>query len=588
PSPVARQYLSSQDGQYNPDLVRQTIRQMEKSRDPVQKKQAAQLLKYIEQMRVTEKFNSLLTHSINVPKWRIEKQNADNSQMAVISFVRKPYADIIDSTVKVTESEIKDYLSKHKDNFKQDESRSISYVAFSAAPNSSDSTAIKNDMAELAPKFRESTDPAQFLAANGNSVGFNDNYILGKNIQVPHADSIKQIADGAVYGPYLDQSNYVLAKMVGKKNMPDTVKVRHILIKVADRQKGQMRDDSTAKKLADSIMAAVAGGADFNQLVLTYSDDEGSKNNKGEYTFGSTSSLVKNFYETAFYEPVGTKKVVKGESDQYIGYHYMEVMEQRNFGTGYKIAYLFKPVLASAQTDNEASSLASKFAGDSPNEKAFNETFEKQWKPKGYNKGIAVDIKPSGFEIMGLGVSRSFVRSIYEAKRGEVLQPVKIGSNYVVAVVTEVNDEGTQSLAKARPQIEPLLRNRKKAELIKKQIGNITTLEDAATSLGKTIETDSLRITGGRAVAYESKITGAAFNPANKGKVVPEPIEGIGGVYVVRVDNVMATASTDNNVVEQRKAEIDRMRQQASSPYFSPLQALKEAATIKDKRSNRY
>ena len=141
---------------------------------------------------------------------------------------------------------------------------------------------------------------------------------------------------------------------------------------------------------------------------------------------------------------------------------------------------------------------------------------------------------------MGLGYSRQFVRNIYDASAGDVLKPERIDDSYVVAVVVEVLKEGTQSVAKARPQVEPLLMNKKKAELIKKKIGNITTLEAASTALNNSpIQTvDSVRMSsrsGATALSFEPRITGAAFNPANKGKIVMEALEGNSGVYVIRV-----------------------------------------------------
>jgi peptidyl-prolyl cis-trans isomerase D len=90
-------------------------------------------------MRLREKYTSLLANSAYVPKWMIEKMNADNSQLAAISYVNTPYFTIPDSAAKITDAEIEDYISQHKDQFKQEESRSIAYVTFDAAPNSADS-----------------------------------------------------------------------------------------------------------------------------------------------------------------------------------------------------------------------------------------------------------------------------------------------------------------------------------------------------------------------------------------------------------------------------------------------------------------
>jgi peptidyl-prolyl cis-trans isomerase D len=142
------------------------------------------------------------------------------------------------------------------------------------------------------------------------------------------------------------------------------------------------------------------------------------------------------------------------------------------------------------------------------------------------------------------------------------------------------------SVAKARPTAEPVLRNKKKAELLKQKVGKVTTLEAAATALGgKQIETvDSIRISGNNAsLGYEPRVTGAIFNPANKGKVVGEALEGQSGVFVVRVDNVTATAVTAGSVADQRKAQAEQKKGLAN-----PISALKNAATIKDYREKHY
>jgi peptidyl-prolyl cis-trans isomerase D len=197
-------------------------------------------------------------------------------------------------------------------------------------------------------------------------------------------------------------------------------------------------------------------------------------------------------------------------------------------------------------------------------------------------------------DIQGLGASRTFVKEIYKAKQGDVLQPERIGDNYVVAVVTEINEEGTQSVAKARISVEPLLRNKKKAEQIKQKIGKPTTLEAAASVLGKQIETvDSLRMSGASvspSFRNEPKITGAAFNPANRDKVVPEAMDGTQGVYVIRVDNVTATAVANANVAEQRSRMYQQMKQYVENPRSPayPANALKKAATITDRRATHY
>lgn len=594
PEDLRRQF-TDESGQYNAQLASQQINATLKSGSAEQKASISSYINQLKFIRMTDKYKSMLVNSMNFPRWLLEKQNADNSQMAAISVVRKPYTEISDSSVKVTDKEIEDYISKHKKDFKQDESRSISYVTFSAAPSAADSARVRTEMLALKEEMLNTSDLETFLAGQGAKDKFYDSYISGSTIQIPNKDSIFKIPVGTAYGPYIDGNGYSIAKLIGVRQIPDTVKVRHILISTMtiDQQTGQstvVRDSATAKALADSVQRIIAAGENFDSVVVKLSEDQGSKEKGGVYETGS-GQMVPPFNDFMFTRPVGSKGVVKTD----FGYHYMEVMAQKGSTTGYKIAYVSKPVIASSETDDDARNAASQFAAQSRDEKSFNENYEKELKPRGINKGVAVDIKPSSAQIATLGFSRALVRQVYEAKRGEVIQPERVGSDYVVALVTEVNEEGTQSVAKARNSVEPLLRNKKKAEVIKKQLGAITSLDAVASTWGKQIEpVDSLRMFGNQAtiVSYEPKVIGAAFNPNNRGKVVNEAIEGAQGVYVVRVDNVTATALGDANVAEQRNTRYQqamvRLQQMTMQGMDPVLSVLREAATIKDNRSKHF
>jgi peptidyl-prolyl cis-trans isomerase D len=591
PQDLKQQFTDEKTGQYNALLAKQQIDQMLKSKQTSQeqKDQFNQYIGQLELMRLNEKYNALLTNSANFPKWLIEKQNADNSQLATVSIVRDFYTSIPDSAVKITDKEIEDYISKRKDEYKQAENRSIAYVTFSALPTAADTIATRDKLMALKPELDSTKDVQQFLESQGVNTYYNG-YINGSKIQIAAKDSIFKIPVGSVYGPYLDGGSYSLAKLIGIRSQPDTVNVRHILIATTqrDQQSGQViqvRDSATARKLIDSIQTAIRNGSNFDTVAAKLSDDPGSKDKGGLYEKVTAGGMVPTFNDFIFGNPVGSKGVVKTD----FGYHYIEILSQKGSSAAYKIAYLSQPIEASSETDANASNAATQFAGDSRDQKSFDANAEKLAKEKGINKLVATDITPNAFQVPGIGVSRTFVRSIYDAKLGQVMEPERVGDNYVVAMVTEINKEGTQTANKARIMVEPLLKNHKKAEMIIKKIGTITTLEAAATALGgKSIEVaDSVRLTGSQTsvIANEPKVIGAAFNPANKGKVVPQAIEGTSGVYVVRVDNVTATAVADANVAEQRKAKYQDAKSRGIYLTSQVMEVLKSAAEIKDNRS---
>jgi peptidyl-prolyl cis-trans isomerase D len=99
----------------------------------------------------------------------------------------------------------------------------------------------------------------------------------------------------------------------------------------------------------------------------------------------------------------------------------------------------------------------------------------------------APELRPTDFNIQGLGSSRSMVRWVYGAKLGEVSEFFSIGDKYVVAVLTEINNKGTMTIAKVRPMIEPILRNKKKAEIITAKIGSAATLQAVASATSQPV-----------------------------------------------------------------------------------------------------
>ncbi|HLX91837.1 MAG TPA: SurA N-terminal domain-containing protein [Puia sp.] len=537
-----------------------------------------QIVKY----RLKEKYIGMLTGSVYIPKWMGEKTLSDASQISSISYVVQPYSKISDSAVKISDDDIADYVSKHKDQYKQDQSRTISYVTFNAAPTSADSSALKQQMVNVKPEFASTTDVQGFLARNEGG-DYADTYTPKSKMPGLYKDSLIALTKGGVFGPYLEAGNYMLAKKIDERSLPDSIKCRHILIKVADQQKGQIRDDTTAKKLIDSIAAAIKGGADFNQLVLKYSEDEGSKNNKGEYNFASSASLVKPFYETVFYDPVGTKKVVKAESDNYIGYHYIEVLSQKDFEPAYKMAYLAKRIIASSETEQNASGLANQFAGESRTRESFDASISKEK----LQKLIAPDLTPTSAVIPGLGTSRDLLKWVYDDKTsvGDVSTPWLVGQKYVVAMLTEINKEGTMGVAKAKPIVEPILRNQKKADEIEKKIGNPASLDAVASSTGQPkMKSDSVSFSSiyipnaGR----EPKVVGASFDRQLTGKPVSPGIAGGQGVFYIQVLGV--SAKSGGSDLEQIR--FSQAQQQKSMIQYRAIEVLKKTSAIKDNRSS--
>ena len=535
---------------------------------------------------ISGKYYALLNASAYYPTWMKEKDNAEAKNFANILYVSIPYGVLSDSTIKITDSEIDGYVQKHKKQFKQEEGRMISYVTFSQLPSADDSDKTKELVAGLKEGFTTDPNTKVFVARNTSVIEFDSNYLPKAKIRSSYIDTIAKQPIGSVYGPYVDGGAYILAKMMATKQIPDSIKCRHILVKIADKN-GQIREDSVARKLIDSIETAIKGGADFNAMVLKYSDDEGSKNNKGEYKFSSSSQLVDSFYNTVFYNPTGTKKIVKGQSQDYIGYHYIEVMDQWKFGPAYKIAFMAKEILPSDATIQTANLNATKLSGQKNSKE-----FETYCAKNGLQKiSWPTLVKENDFAVGQLQDARQLVRWVFEAKKGEVSEPFNIGEQFIVATVDKIQSEGTQDATAARQMVEGVIRNEKKAETIIKKLGTSATLESAVAAYSKQIETagaDSSLTFSSQIIANvgnEPRVIGAIFNKENQTKA-SAPMAGSNGVYIVKVNSINSKPADTPEVTAQQKAQkITILRSQVGAGWF---EGLKNQATIKDNRSKYY
>ena len=590
PQEFRQAFGNPQDPQaWDPGQARQLYNQIKKSGTPEQKAQVAELIDYIEKQQLLNKYNALLQNSVYIPKWFLEKRNVDNSQMAKAAFVSVPYTTISDSAVKISDADIDTYVKAHQKDFDQkEESRSISYVAFSAAPSAADSALVRDQLLQLKDSFQRTSDVRGFLVANRSLAQYSDTYVSDKDLNLQGKDSIFNAPVGAVTGPLVEQEAMLLAKVLDKKTQPDTVKVRHILIALnptdAAGKPGAARDSVTAKRLADSVQQAIAAGASFDSVAVRLSDDLGSKFRGGVYdSITRQTQFVPEFKDFAFNNPVGAKGVVKTQ----FGYHYMEVLSQRGSSPVYKVAFFALPIEASAETQSQASNEANMFAGNTKDEKSFNAYFEKNLKAKGYQKMVASNLRPMDFFITGVnGSARELVKEVFQADKGDVVSPSQpVNNNYIVAVVTDVNKAGLPSASSVRSMLEPILRNQKKAEQIKKQMGTVTDLNVVASKFNQPVQpADSLRFSGGGALGYETRVLGAIFNPANKGKVCPEGIAGQAGVYAIRTDAVF-TGAVDNAGIEQQRQMLEM---QARQMFRSPVEVLQKRADIKDYRAKFY
>jgi len=513
------------------------------------------------------------------------KYNLENKKVS-FDFVAVPYSSVKDSDVKVTDAEIIEYMKKNEKKYKADETREIEYVVIEDQPSEADKSDIKNklnsflspsvkynketDSNDTIPSFSATTDVINFVNEN-SQFPYDSTYIGKSDLPAEHAEAIFNLAEGQVYGPYQYGDYYALSRSMGRK-AGAKARASHILISFTG-SKAQPKEDRTkeeAKVKAEGILAEVTANPDaFTMQAFTASEDQGSAQKGGDLDFFGPGQMVPAFNDFVFNNPIGKVGLVETE----FGYHIIKVTDKQD---AIRLATIAQKIEASEKTSENAYTNAVKF------ELAANDkSFEAAAKEAKLTVNPSVRVKALDEMLGQYGSQRQVIRWAFEkntdvndVKRFEL---PKVG--HLIAKLKKVNEEGLLAIEDARIQVEPILKNKKKAEKIMAKM-KATSLEAIAqanavqvqTATDVTLENPSVASAG-----YEPKVVGTAFGTAVS--KLSAPIEGNASVFVVKTTKV-----TEPLPAKDFTTQVNTLKSQNASAVGRVFGALKEKADIKDNR----
>lgn len=589
PDPVVKQqFTNPQTGVFNPQEVAATIAQIKKN--PEQKAAWEAFEKSLIKNRYANKFNTLISGSVYAPKFVLDDQNNGRNTTASIQYVKLPFTLIPDDKVKVTDDEIRKYMEERKAMFQiKDPTRGVEFVAYNIAPSREDSAVTLGELEKIKGEFAVATDDEAFINRN-SSAPMVPNFFTRTQLQsLANVDELMNAPVGAVVGPFYDGQNYMLAKIEEKKTLPDSVHVRHILVKTAEKGAPKMAD-SLAKSRLDTAIAMLKAGMPFDSAVVKYSDDFNPQNpnTKGDYEFtlGQKANLSKEFGDFAFEGATGASKIVKVENESYAGYHYIEILKQGAGAPTSKIAFLSKELNTSENTNNALYAQATDFITKATN--AAN--FDKTAKAQGLTLSPSDGLNENSYVVNGLGASRELVKWAYEAKIGDVSPIFTVGDKYVVAKLKNIMPAGLAPInAQTRPILENYVKKNKKAKMLIERSKGKGTLEAIAQSEAQSVgAADSVNFLQGfiPGVGNEPKVAGYAFYKSFKENTVSPAIAGNDGVYYISVNSrTSAPANGARNLPIERQMVEGNVKGSAASQV---LNGMKEAAEVEDRRGKIY
>lgn len=578
---IARQFSDPQTGQFDKNKLNQFLSYLQSGKaDPTQKQAWGDFLIQLIEAKKATKYMALVTNGLYVNSLDAKDDYEAKNKLVNFKYATLDYASIPDAKVTLTDDDYNTYYNAHKAEFKNPQDlRSFEYVSFNASASKDDTAAIKADIDKIAEKFKTSTNDSLFVQINSETktpLAFQKKGGLD-----PKLDTVMfNAAKGFVYGPYVSNGSYKLAKLTDVKTTFDSVKTRHILINPATE--GGI-DKAIAK--ADSIKKLIQGGKSFTELAATFSVDKGSAVKGGDIpsfdvngSMGAGGQITPEYTTAAFKANKGDLIVVTSQ----FGVHLIQVEDQKGSVKVVKVAVVDKPIVSSSKTQTIAYSKAQAFLGS-----LTKDNFDAEVKKEGLKKSVAEDITGVASSLPGLDNARDVVRWAYKADKGDITDKVfTVGDQYIVTRLSEIKPKGLLSLSAVKKQIEPAVRNEVKGKQLDEKF-------QAALSGGSSIDQVAQK-TGSKVVpvqnivfanpvipgaSIEYKVIGSIFgSQPNK---LSKPVNGQQGVYVYVVDGFTNPAPLTNDV--RQKQQITQTLLQRSEGQI--LDALKDNANVKDNRA---
>lgn len=556
-----------------------------------------QWVQFTDNLRETAKINNYYTMvgaGIGATEKEGELAYQFQNNNVNLKYVQIPYDKIPHSEAQVSKSEISDYIKSHPEEFKKEASRSIQYVVFDETASNDDKTESQDALKKLRgerveynaaisandtlPGFDNADDYEDFVN-NNSDLPFEGRYKFRNDLKGEYSDTLFNLNEGDVYGPYEENGYWKMSKMLESKEIPDSVKASHILVAYQGTRLGAglSRTKSEAKELADSIARVVkADTAKFAQLAVEFSADQTAQQNNGDLGYFTPGAMIPEFEQYAF----GAKSGDVGVVETPLGYHVVAVKDQTTPAKAVKIATIAREITPSEKTMNNLFNEVTKFEIA-----AAEGDFSEVAKEGGYEVKTVQDMKAMDENIPGAGAQRRIVQWAFgeDAKTGDVRR-FDTNNGYVVAQLTEKSDEGLMSAEDASSIVTPILQNKKKAEIIKSQIKG-QSLDQIAQNQGVSVQSaDAINLaqptlTG---AGSEPRVVGTAFG-LKEGET-SQPIAGNKGVYVVQVVSKFEAPKMDSYKPFAQQQSM-ATRAQATMGVF---EALKEKAEIEDNRSRFY
>lgn len=530
--------------------------------------------KTLAESTLAQKYQNLVTKSLISNPVSAEDAFKSRTEQSDLLLAGVPYSSISDSTIQVSDSEIKDRYNEKKEQFKQlVETRDIRYIDVKVVPSDADRKAVEKEVTEYSNQLANTTtDYGTFIRSTGSSVNYSDVPVNKTVFPADVAARLDSTGVNEVYGPYYNQTDdsYNAFKVLAKVSSPDSIQFRQIQVYADTEEK--------TKTLADSIYNALKGGADFAAVAKIYGQTgEATWVNSQSWEGAELDADNGKFINTLLTQPVNELANVNVGQANLI----LQVMNKKSMQTKYKVAVVKRPVEFSKETYNAAYNKFSQFVAQNTTIDAMVKNAEES----GYTLTPRTDLSSAEHYVGGIHSTREAMKWIFAAKPGEVSPLYECGENdhLMVVALDKIHKAGYRDINSVAEMLKSEIRRDKKADQIMAEMKKYNSI--AQVKGMKDAVSDSVKHVTFAAPAYisvtrasEPVIGAVAFKTAvNK---VSAPIKGNAGVYMIQV--YAKDKGTEKFDAKQEEATLSNMAVRIAGSQL--INDLYQKAKVEDKR----
>ena len=502
------------------------------------------------------KYGSLFTQSDFTNPLMLANEVEDNNNTTDVEFVMVPYGFATDSTIVVSDSEIKAYYDSHKKFYKQPASRDIEYVVIEVKPSDEDIAATNKMVTDVYDEFATTDNMKNFLLKNSDRQLSTYYYKRGELNTISPDINDFVFNDGKGASKVFTKNNtFYVARVLDTKMIPDSVYVRHILLQ------------GDQESLADSLVDVLKRGKEsFSNLAALYSADQNTATpERGDIGWMTQTYMIPGF------ESVMTAKLnTIFTLDTQYGKHIVEVTDRTEPIEKKQVAILERETLASKDTFNDYYAKANAVAAKSEGK---YENFKKAVEEEGLYAHPMNRMLESSDRLGAIDDTKEVTRWVFEQKKpGKVSNIITVNNNYFfVVALTGIHKEGYASVSEVSSSIKSILyaekRGEKVASEVAEKIKGLGSMEAIASALETSVSTkEGITFASMTSQGLDPKFIGAV-SVAEPGKI-SAPLAGNIGVYVYKVTAHDTGAFFTEDDAKARDAQMSQYSLQMLLPVM--------------------